>query len=339
MKRRCVIDKAIGETRAAVWEGKALSELYTRRWSEANKPRLGDVFSGRVRKIEKSLGAAFIDLGEGPDGFLKFTTAAGAPRLTEGLRVDVEISREAEAEKGPNVKFIALAPNSSTGKKSGQSLQEFIAARFPDIPFEEASVGTLLNAVETELAIPGGGTLTIERTKAMTAIDIDSGQAQSPFSVAIAACPLIARQLRLRSIGGLIAIDFPNLRQRKQREDIMDELGSAFGGDLSPVKFAPLSRFGVVEMTRGRTGPSLDEILTQRNGNWTTETTALENLRQLQREGRAMPGAKLIMTVTPAVYDWLKSDIIDWEKPLTHILGARFEIAAGPQFSVAGDRK
>ena len=75
IKRRCVIDAAIGETRAAVWEGKTLAELYVRRWTAAEQPRLGDRFSGRVRRIEKSLGAAFIDIGTEPDGFLKLRQA------------------------------------------------------------------------------------------------------------------------------------------------------------------------------------------------------------------------------------------------------------------------
>ena len=338
MKLRCVIDNAIGETRAAVWEGKTLIELYVRRTSEDAIPRLGDRFAGRVRRIEKSLGAAFIDLGAQPDGFFKFTTAPKAPRLVEGMRIEVEISREAEAGKGPNVKFIASAPDTKPGRVKGQSLREFIAARFPGISFEAAGVNTLVDAVQTELSIPGGGTLTIERTKALTAIDIDSGTAPSPFSVAKAACPLIAHQLRLRGIGGLIAIDFPNLRQKRQREDIMAELEAAFERDPNPVKFAPLSRFGVVEMTRGRVGRSLDEILMDRHVQMTVETQALENIRALEREGRANSGARLTMAVTAPVYGWLKSGGLDWEAQLSDRLGARFSVVEGPAFSISGDR-
>lgn len=338
MKRRCVIDEAIGETRAAVWEGKNLTELYTRRWSEAARPRLGDRYAGRVRRIEKSLAAAFIDLGAQPDGFLKFTTAQNAPRLSEGTRIEIEIAREAEDGKGPIVKFIKLLPGSEVGRLSGQTLQEFVAARYPGIAFETANIGSLLDAVETELSIPGGGSLTIERTRALTAIDIDSGHAASPFNVAKAACAVIARQLRLRGIGGLIAIDFPNLRQRRQREEIMDALESAFNDDPNIVKFAPLSRFGVVEMTRSRLGPSLDEIVANRLGAFTTETQALEGIRQLEREGRASPGAQLLMTVPEDVYAWLRSDIIDWKTPLSERLGARFSVVTGAAFSVSADR-
>ncbi len=338
MKRRCVIDKAIGETRAAVWEGKSLTELYTRRWTDMARPRLGDRFFGRVRSIDKPLSAAFIDLGAQPDGFLKFSTAPGGPRLTDGQRIEVEITRESEAEKGPVVKFLALAPDTEPGRVSGQSFEGFISSRFSDISFEYANVGSLLDAVQTEIAVPGGGQITLERTKALTAIDIDSGSAVSPFAVAQAACPLIMQQLRLRGIGGLIVIDFPNLRQRKQRETIMDRLEAAYQADPNMIKLAPLSRFGVVEMTRSRLGPSLDETVTDRRGDWTVETQALESLRQLEREGRAAPGGRLIMTVTADVYEWLQSNVIDWKTPLTERLGARFMVNSGDKPSISADR-
>lgn len=338
MKQRCVIDEAIGETRAAVYFGKTVIELYTRRWTDTNAPRLGDVYAGRVRRIEKSLAAAFIDMGTDTDGFLKFTTAPAAPRLTEGLRIEVQITREAEDGKGPIVKFLRSLPDSSPGRLSGQSLKDFIAARFPNIGFETAKVGTILDAVERDIAVPGGGTISIERTKALTAIDIDSGNAPSPFNVSKAACPLIAAQLRLRGIGGLIAIDFPNLRQRRQREDIITALEMAFNEDPNMIKIAPLSRFGVAEMTRSRIGASLDETLTDRGGNFSVETRALEVLRQLEKEGRAHPGAQLTLTAEPDVYAWLVARHIAWQAPLKERLGARFTLIEGAQCSVSADR-
>ncbi len=338
MKRRCVIDDAIGETRAAVWEGKVLAELYTRRWTDEARPRIGDRFAGRVTRIEKSLAAAFIDLGGKIDGFLKFTTAPNAPRLTEGSRIEVEIIREAEGDKGPVVKFISASEETVPGRTSGKDLRTFIAERFPAIKFEDAKVGTLLDAVQTDILVPGGGSISIERTRALTAIDIDSGNAVSPFSVAKAACPLIAHQLRLRGIGGLIVIDFPNLRQRKQREDIISELENSFKEDPNILKFSGLSRFGVVEMTRSRIGPSLDEILLDRSGQESVETQALEALRRLEQEGRAHPGAKLTLQVPTKVYDWLQSGIIEWKKPLSDRLGARYTLECADRLFVLADR-
>lgn len=338
MKRRIVIDKAIGETRAAVFEGKRLVELHTRRWTDSERPRLGDIYAGRVRKIEKSLGAAFIDLGGETDGFFKFTTSPNAPHLSEGARVKVEVSREPEDGKGANVKLLELLPNSEVGRLEGQDLSGMLKQRFPDAVIDEARVNTLMDAVESELAIAGGGTIAIERTRALTAIDIDSGQAVSPFAVAKAACPMIAEQLRLRGIGGLVAIDFPNLRQKRQREEIQRTLEHAFEGDPNIVKFAPLSRFGVIEMTRSRIGRSLDEIVLCKTGDWTIETEALEALRALEREGRSSPGGQLTLAVPQPVYDWLEGNYIDWRTPMKEKLGARFSLKTAEKQFVASDR-
>jgi Ribonuclease G/E len=339
VKRRAVIENAIGETRAAVYEGKRLTELYTRRWSEKNKPRAGDIFAGRVTRIEPSLGAAFVDLGHGPDGFLKFANAPGAPRLTEGRFIEAFITREAEARKGPILKFGALSEGQKPGPIKTQSLRDFIATRFKGIKIDEAAVNALDEAVQSEIAITGGGSIAIEKTRALTAIDIDKGTANSGFDVSLAACVLIARQVRLRGLGGLIVIDFPNLRQNRQREKVCEALEAAFEADPEPVKFAPISRFGALEMTRAKMRLSLDETLMDtRHIAPTVETQAIAALRRLEREGRAGPGARLILIAPQPVYDWLMNDVIDWKAAMIERLGARFELKLGAAVDVEHDR-
>lgn len=63
MKRRCVIEYCIGETRAAIYENKKLVELHLRRFSNDLDPYVGDIFIGKVSKIDQSIGGAFVDLG------------------------------------------------------------------------------------------------------------------------------------------------------------------------------------------------------------------------------------------------------------------------------------
>ncbi|MGB0908645.1 MAG: ribonuclease E/G, partial [Maricaulaceae bacterium] len=92
MKQRIIVENAVGESRAAVFEGKQLIELYVRRWSERTKPRAGDIFCGRITSIEKSLDAAFVDLGFGKPGFLKFSNASNAPHLTEGQYIQAYVT-------------------------------------------------------------------------------------------------------------------------------------------------------------------------------------------------------------------------------------------------------
>lgn len=338
MKRRAVIEDAVGETRAAVYEGKHLTELYVWRWSDKGKPRAGDIFSGRISRVEPSLAAAFVELGHGPDGFLKFSNAPSAPRLNEGKYIQAFVTRDSEPGKGPVLKFEAMATDTFKGPLKSKTLREFLESRYEGISIDEAAVNSLDEAMEIELAIPGGGSIAIERTRALTAIDIDKGASNSGFDVSIAACALIASQMRLRGLGGLFVFDFPNLRQVKQREKIYEALVKAFETDPEPVKIAPMSRFGTIEMTRAKTRLSLDETMLTKFGEPTVETQALQGLRQLEREGRANGGAQLVLTVPPPAFEWLMADTIGWKEVMTERLGARFTLIEGPKMFVEADR-
>jgi len=338
MKRRCIIENCIGETRAAIYEGRRLVELFVRRETDADKPRQGDVFAGRVSTIDQSLGGAFIDIGTPHHGLFKFTNSPNAPRFTEGQMAEFEVSKATEIGKGPVLKFKQLTQANKPGKISGDDLKAFIAKRFEGIEFKEAAVSVIDEATETELAIRGGGTISIDRTRALVAIDVDKGTAVSSFDVCMAALPMIASELRLRGLGGLIVIDLPNLRQPRQRNTVFKAAERAFADDPNNVKLAPLSRFGVLELTRYKPELSLDEILNNRIGSPTTETLALRALRQLEREGAANAGAKLTMTVRHHVMKWLEESGIDWKARLTDRIGARFEVVAGGTPGMVADR-
>ncbi|NNE56667.1 MAG: hypothetical protein HKN36_01040 [Hellea sp.] len=334
MKSRAVIDRGVGETRVAVYVGKRLVEIYLRRWSDKFKPRLGDIFAGRISAIDPSIGGAFIDLGDGPHGLLKFTNAKGAPRLTEGQMIKVEIIREAVAEKGPVVRYVDVSDLSKPAPLVQITIEDFLIRRYgPDIKIEEAPVNHIEDAVETVIALPGGGDIAIEPTRALIAIDVDKGNAQSGLDVAGAAVPVIAQHLRLRGLGGLIAIDFPNIRQPKQRDRLVDSMVNAFEHDPNPVKILPLSRFGVMEMTRAVKTQSLDALYADR-----TVSGALLALRRLEREATANPGAKLILTVPHHVHKWLDADSIGWKAAMTDKIGARFGFEAGGTLDVKADR-
>jgi len=338
MKRRCVIENCIGETRAAIYEGRKLVELYVRRESDANKPRQGDIFAGRVTKIDQSMGGAFIDIGTEHNGLVKFTNSPNAPRFTEGQMAEFEVSKATEIGKGPVLKYKQASKVDKPAKLSGDDLKTTIANRFNGIEFAEAAVSVIDDATETELAIKGGGTICIERTRALVAIDVDKGTAVSSFDVCMAALPMIANELRLRGLGGLIVIDLPNLRQPRQRNTVFKAAERAFKDDPNNVKLAPLSRFGCLELTRYKPQLSLDEVLNNRIGSPTTETIALRSLRQLEREGRANPGAKLTITVRHHIFKWLEDSGLDWKTRLTNRIGARFEVIAGGTPGITADR-
>ena len=339
MNVRAVIDRGIGETRVAVYERRKLVELYVRRWSDKNLPRIGDIFAGRISAIDKSMGGAFVSLGAGPDGLLKFTNAPGAPRLTEGQMIKIEIKRESISEKGPVLGFIDLSQMNEPGPLVQISIEDFLKRRFgPEIKFEEAPVNYAEDVIVTLIALPGGGDIAIEPTRALIAIDVDKGSAQSAFDAAKAATTVIAHQIRLRGLGGLIAIDFPNLRQPKQRAALEIAMQEAISNDPNPIKTAPLSRFGVMEMTRAVNSRSLDEVFMPDGHNLSVETSAMMALKRLQREALTCPGAKMTLQIPDAVYAWLDQDDIGWRNAMQQKIGARFKICKGDTMHVSSDR-
>jgi len=334
VKIKAVIDRGIGETRCAVYEGRRLVEMYVRRWSQNNRPRLGDIYAGRITAIDQSVGGAFVDLGFGKHGLLKFTQAPGAPRFNEGMMVKAEITREALSGKGPVVKYIDQTDLKKIQPLVQISLEDFLTRRFgKGLKIENAPVNHIEEAVLTEIALPGGGTIFVEPTRALVAIDVDKGGAQSGYDVAIAAIPVLSQQLRLRGLGGLIAIDFPNLRQNKQKEQLILSLQDAFENDPNTIKIAPLSRFGVTEMTRAIKTRPLDDLFKDK-----TETNAMLALRRLEREAVANPGAQLELNVPHYVFPWLDEDAIGWRQAMTDKIGARFNLVKAAQFSIKSDR-
>ena len=333
----CVAER-IGETRAALYKGKTCLELFLIRESEGLRPSAGDVFSGRVRSVDSGLSAAFLDLGDDTPGFLNFSAAPGAPRFREGQMLRVRVTREAEGDKGPILSYIEVSDADSPARETGVDIFSRLKGLYPDLEVTQGAVPDLLGAIEPDVALKGGGSITIEHTRALTAIDVDTGAAPQKRTVAIAAAKECARQIRLRGIGGLILIDFPNLRKKKDRDDCWQCLVDNFEADPRAVKIAPFSRFGTVELSRAKTGRSLSEIMLTRQGLPTDETTALEALHRLVREGRASGGAQLSLTLPKGAYEWLMRGKIDWKAQLNDTIGARYSVAIGERVDVAADR-
>ena len=120
----------------------------------------------------------------------------------------------------------------------------------------EEQIKTLMGR---RVAMPSGGYLIIEHTEAMVVIDVNSGryakskeQELNSLKTDLEAAREIARQLRLRDIGGIIVIDFIDLEEEKNRKKIYDELKKEFRKDRSKVSLLPMSEFGLIQITRQR---------------------------------------------------------------------------------------
>ncbi len=109
--------------------------------------------------------------------------------------------------------------------------------------------------------LSGGAGLVIERTEAMTVIDVNAGERGNALAVNLEAVPEIARQVRLRNVGGIIVIDFITMTGRGDGERLLDALAAAVADDPAQTEVYGLSKLGLVEMTRARRGPTLADVL------------------------------------------------------------------------------
>ena len=122
------------------------------------------------------------------------------------------------------------------------------------------------NAFDRQVRLPSGGSIVIDQTEALTAIDINSSKAtkgsdieETAFNTNCEAAVEIARQLRIRDAGGLIVIDFIDMDSPKHQREVEDRIKEALKFDRARVQIGRISRFGLLEMSRQRLRPSLGE--------------------------------------------------------------------------------
>ena len=128
----------------------------------------------------------------------------------------------------------------------------------------------LHKALERKVWLPSGGSLIVERTEALTVIDVNTGKnvgssslEETVFENNLEAADEIARQLRLRDIGGIIVIDFVDMEVKPNRQAVMAAFRAALARDKTPTQVFDISELGLVEMTRKRVGEGLVETLSE----------------------------------------------------------------------------
>lgn len=135
--------------------------------------------------------------------------------------------------------------------------------RGPDALFDRFDLdGQVAALAGPGVPLRGGASLVIERTEALTAIDVNAGERGNPLAVNLEAVPEIARQLRLRNLGGIIVVDFVSMTGRGDGQRLLDGLAAAVADDPVQTEVYGLSKLGLVELTRARRGPALADLLT-----------------------------------------------------------------------------
>jgi ribonuclease G len=161
-------------------------------------------------------------------------------------------------------------------------------------------------ALSRRVELKSGGTLVIDQTEAMTTIDVNTGGFvgsrnfdDTVFKTNLEAAQAIARQLRLRNLGGIIIIDFIDMESIEHRNAVLDELRRATARDRTRITLNGFTTLGLVEMTRKRTRESLAHVLCQpcptcagRGEVRTPHTVCYDILREVLREARAFNNAR-----------------------------------------------
>ncbi len=177
-------------------------------------------------------------------------------------------------------------------------------------PFEATGAAEQLEqALQPNVPLPDGGSLIIQSTAAFTAIDVNGGGRRA-LEANLAAAGEIARQLRLRRIGGTTVVDFIDLPARAARTRVLAALRDALARDPVPVQAFSMSRFGLVEISRKRTGPSLAELLGRAcpvcDGGGTVPGLRWR-AEDLMRASSRLPPGRVTVLAAPDLHDYLSA--------------------------------
>ncbi|QTF08817.1 ribonuclease E [Brenneria izadpanahii] len=267
-----------------------------------NNPRAGGI-SRRIEgddrtELKEALGSLQL-----PDGMGLIVRTAGVGKSAEALQWDLAfrlkhweaIKKAAEGRPAPflihqesnvivrafrdylrpdigeilidNPKIVELAKEhiSALGRPDFNSKIKLYSGEIPLFSHYQIE-SQIESAFQREVRLPSGGSIVIDTTEALTAIDINSARAtrggdieETAFNTNLEAADEIARQLRLRDLGGLIVIDFIDMTPVRHQREVENRLRDSVRQDRARIQIGRISRFGLLEMSRQRLSPSLGE--------------------------------------------------------------------------------
>jgi ribonuclease G len=202
-------------------------------------------------------------------------------------------------------------------------------------------------ALGRQVPLKSGGYLVFDQTEAMTTIDVNTGafvgsrnQEDTIYKTNLEASQAIARQLRLRNLGGIIIIDFIDMSNEEHKRQVMRSLNRALERDQAKTGVCELSPLGLVEMTRKRTTESLEHRLCEScptcNGRGTVksaETVSLEVFREILRSGRQFEATKLMVLAAPSVVSQVMDEQSGVVAELEELIGRSIRFQTEEQYS------
>ena len=202
-------------------------------------------------------------------------------------------------------------------------------------------------ALDRKVKLKSGGYLIFDQTEAMTTVDVNTGGyvggrnlEETIFKTNLEAAQTIARQLRLRNLGGIIIIDFIDMKSEEHKRLVLQALERNLEKDRAKTKITEVSVLGLVEMTRKRTRESLEHILCEpcsacggRGVLKTAETMCLEIFREIIREVRLYKVKTLLVLASNEVVDMLLDEEADMLAELEIFLGVQIKFRVETQYN------
>jgi hypothetical protein len=308
-----LIERGIGETRAALVEG---DEIVEARIELEGAVRAGTVLRGRLA----SVGAHGRNAIACADGGTEYLLPNGAPGVSQGAAIAIEVTREAipgdEPWKRPLARVTDAPPREPpalTGK--------LVTFPSPANALDEAGWNDLIEEARSSTVRFAGGELRISPTPAMTLIDVDGHL--PPEELAVAGAAEAAKAIRRLDIGGSIGIDLPTSGSKSARQQAAASIDALLP---RPFERTAVNGFGFVQIVRPRLRASLIELAQDR--------AAFEARDLLRRIALEAPGAKRIVA-HPAMVKLLQRRG-DWIDALARQVGGAIELRANPALPMSG---
>ncbi|MDR0734784.1 MAG: Rne/Rng family ribonuclease [Elusimicrobiota bacterium] len=255
----------------------------------------------------------------------KFERAPAPSILHEDMDGVLQVSRDILSD---NVKLYML-----DNKRDYEKVLDFVSKISPELKdriklytaktpiFEAFNIEEEIEKLRrTKLPLENGGSIIIQEAESLCAIDVNTGkytgnksQEETVTQTNIEAAYAVAHQLRLRNIGGIIVIDFIDMKKASNRHKVVDALNDAVKRDRAKIRILPITRLGLVEMTRERKKESTGSLITEECPQCRGSGRVLsdESMRiQIQREiynlTQGRPGGTLRLVVHPSLAEYIR---------------------------------
>jgi len=250
----------------------------------------------------------------------------GSDETPTMLHVDLDVTHQVARDLLTDEVYVYLLDD----KKSYDNVVEFVKSLSPELTnrirlydgktpiFTAFNIEPEIERIrQTKVQLPNGGTIVIQEAESLCAIDVNTGrftgsksQEETVTMTNVEAAAEVAHQLRLRNIGGIIVIDFIDMKKQSNRQKVMEALAKAVKRDRAKIRILPITRLGLIEMTRERRRESTVSLMTDEcpECQGCGRVLSAESLRiRIQREIRELtqgrPGGHIRLVLHPHLSD------------------------------------